>query len=78
MLSANRRVHQLRTNPSSKVSNGYAGKFLKAGLNFDWSALTDDFRTFLLDASSFERSPDGRPARAGAYWIAGSVSFIAA
>ena len=31
----------------SKASNGYAGKFLKAGLNFNWSALEDDFRTLL-------------------------------
>jgi hypothetical protein len=30
-----------------QVSNGYVGKFLKAGLNFDWSALEDDFRTLL-------------------------------
>ena len=48
MLSANRRGRQPRINPTSKVSNGYAGKFLKAGLNFNWSALEDDFRTFLL------------------------------
>ena len=41
MLSANRRLRQLRINPSSKVSNGYAGKFLKAGLNFDWSGRED-------------------------------------
>jgi hypothetical protein len=54
MLSFNSGLRLLRINPRSKVSNGYAGKFLKAGLNFDWSALADDFRTFLLNPDIFE------------------------
>jgi len=32
----------------SNVLNGYGDKSLKAGLDFDWSALEDDFRTFLF------------------------------
>jgi hypothetical protein len=33
---------------SSKVKDGYACKFLKGKYEKDWSALGDDFRTFLL------------------------------
>jgi hypothetical protein len=33
---------------SSKVSDGYVGKSMKSEGCFNWSALEDDFRTFLI------------------------------
>ncbi len=42
------RLHPSISQISPKVLDGYVCKPLKSRANFNWSALADEFRTFLL------------------------------